>query len=146
MKPEGGKESQPQWEALQQAKIPWIGHLGMLPQKVREEGGYKRKGKTAEEVQRIKEDALAMERAGACAIVLELVTPEAGVDVTSALKIPTIGIGAGKGTTGQIRVSYDLLGLTPWNRPGFVKEDLGFARQITEMVKGIRKTGRGELG
>ncbi len=146
VKPEGGKESQPQWEALQQAKIPWIGHLGMLPQKVREEGGYKRKGKTAEEVQRIKEDALAMERAGACAIVLELVTPEAGVDVTSALKIPTIGIGAGKGTTGQIRVSYDLLGLTPWNRPGFVKEDLGFSRQITEMVKGIRKSGRGELG
>ena len=68
------------------------------------------------------------------------------MDVTSALKIPTIGIGAGKGTTGQIRVSYDLLGLTPWNRPGFVKEDLGFARQITEMVKGIRKTGRDELG
>jgi 3-methyl-2-oxobutanoate hydroxymethyltransferase len=66
--------------------------------------------------------------------------------VTAALKIPTIGIGAGKGTTGQIRVSYDLLGLTPWNRPGFVKEDLGFARQITEMVQGIRRGGRGELG
>ena len=146
VKPEGGKEGQPQWKALQQAKIPWIGHLGMLPQKVVEEGGYKRKGKTVEEVQRIKADALAMEKAGACAIVLELVTPEAGLEVTAALKIPTIGIGAGKGTTGQIRVSYDLLGLTPWSRPGFVKEDLGFARQMTEMVKGIRKSGRGELG
>jgi 3-methyl-2-oxobutanoate hydroxymethyltransferase len=87
-----------------------------------------------------------MEKAGACAIVLELVTPEAGLEVTAALKIPTIGIGAGKGTTGQIRVSYDLLGLTPWSRPGFVKEDLGFARQMTEMVKGIRKSGRVELG
>jgi len=146
VKPEGGKEGQPQWKALQQAKIPWIGHLGMLPQKVLEEGGYKRKGKTVEEVQRIKADALAMEKAGACAIVLELVTPEAGLEVTAVLKIPTIGIGAGKGTTGQIRVSYDLLGLTPWSRPGFVKEDLGFARQMTEMVKGIRKSGRGELG
>ena len=146
VKPEGGKESQPQWKALQQAKIPWIGHLGMLPQKVLEEGGYKRKGKTVEEVQRMKADAQAMERAGACAIVLELVTAEAAAEVTAALQIPTIGIGAGKGTTGQIRVSYDLLGLTPWNRPGFVKEDLGFARQITEMVQGIRKGGRGELG
>ena len=103
-------------------------------------------GKTAEEVQRMKADAQAMERAGACAIVLELVTAEAAAEVTAALQIPTIGIGAGKGTTGQIRVSYDLLGLTPWNRPGFVKEDLGFARQITEMVQGIRRGGRGELG
>jgi 3-methyl-2-oxobutanoate hydroxymethyltransferase len=146
VKPEGGKESQPQWEALHKAGIPWIGHLGMLPQKVREEGGYKRKGKTAEEVDRMKADARAMEKAGACAIVLELLTPEAGSEVTATLNIPTIGIGAGKGTTGQIRVTYDLLGLTPWNRPGFVKEDLGFAQQIRKMVEGIKRSGRGELG
>ena len=126
--------------------IPWIGHLGMLPQKVREEGGYKRKGKTVEEVDGMKSDARAMEKAGACAIVLELLTPEAGSEVTAALNIPTIGIGAGKGTTGQIRVTYDLLGLTPWNRPGFVKEDLGFAHQIRKMVEGIKRSGRGELG
>ena len=87
-----------------------------------------------------------MEKAGACAIVLELVDPEASAAITGALKIPTIGIGAGKGTTGQIRVTHDLLGLTPWFKPGFVKKDLGFAGKIAAMVKGFRKSGSAGLG
>ena len=146
VKPEGGKEIYPQLEALQRAGIPWVGHLGMLPQKVKQEGGYKRKGKSEEEVRQILEEAVEMEKRGACAMVLELVTPEAAAKVTEALSIPTIGIGAGKGTTGQIRVTHDLLGLTPWCKPGFVKEDLGLAEKIGGMVAGLKKIGRGGPG
>ena len=143
VKPEGGKNIFPQLEALQKARIPWIGHLGMLPQHVKTEGGYKRKGKSEEEVRQILEEAREMEKRGACAMVLELVTPEAATRVTETLSIPTIGIGAGKATTGQIRVTHDLLGLSPWFKPGFVKEDLGFAEKIGAMVAGLKKIGRG---
>ena len=146
VKPEGGEESRSQWEALGKAGIPWIGHLGMLPQKVREEGGYKRKGKTPEEVAKLIREAKEMQRSGACAIVLELVDAEASKEITEALQVPTIGIGAGKGTTGQIRVTHDLLGLTPWFKPGFVKQDLGFAGKIAAMVKGFRRSGSAGLG
>jgi 3-methyl-2-oxobutanoate hydroxymethyltransferase len=146
VKPEGGEESRSQWEALGKAGIPWVGHLGMLPQKVRQEGGYKRKGKSPEEVKKLIQEAKEMEKAGACAMVLELVDAEAAAEITRALEVPTIGIGAGKGTTGQIRVTHDLLGLTPWFKPGFVKKDLGFAGKISEMVQGIRRSGSGGPG
>jgi len=142
VKPEGGKEIFAQVEALQKAGIPWIGHLGMLPQNVKKEGGYRRKGKSEEEARQILEDAKEMEKRGACAMVLELVVPEVAAQVTKMLSIPTIGIGAGEGTTGQIRVTHDLLGLTPWGHPSFVKEDLGFSRQIGQMVTELRKNGR----
>ena len=97
-------------------------------------------------MKKLVQEAREMEKAGACAIVLELVDPEASAAITGALKIPTIGIGAGKGTTGQIRVTHDLLGLTPWFKPGFVKKDLGFAGKIAAMVKGFRKSGSAGLG
>jgi len=142
VKPEGGAEIFPQVEALQKAGIPWIGHLGMLPQNVKKEGGYKMKGKSQEEARQILEDAKEMEKRGACAMVLELVVSEVAAQVTKMLSIPTIGIGAGEGTTGQIRVTHDLLGLTPWGHPSFVKEDLGFSRQIGQMVTELRKNGR----
>ncbi len=144
VKPEGGSEIYPQLEALKKAGIPWIGHLGMFPQKVKEEGGYKKKGKTPPEIERMVGEAKWMEKNGACALVLESVMAEAGQAVTAVVAIPTIGIGAGEGTTGQIRVTHDLLGLTPWYRPGFVKEDLGFSKKITEMVTGLRKSDHGE--
>jgi 3-methyl-2-oxobutanoate hydroxymethyltransferase len=146
VKPEGGKEIFAQVEALQKAGIPWIGHLGMLPQNVKKEGGYRKKGKSEEEARHILEDAMEMERRGACALVLELMVPEVAAQVTKTLSIPTIGIGAGEGTTGQIRVTHDLLGLTPWYRPGFVREDLGFAKKIGEMVRGLMSSARAELG
>ena len=87
-----------------------------------------------------------MEKAGGCAIVLELVDAEASAEITKSVDVPTIGIGAGKGTTGQIRVTHDLLGLTPWFKPGFVKKDLGFAGKIAAMVKGFRRSGSAGLG
>jgi len=142
VKPEGGKEIFPQVEALQKAGIPWIGHLGMLPQNVKKEGGYNRKGKSEKEARQILEDAKEMEKRGACAMVLELVAPEVAAQVTKALSIPTVGIGSGEETTGQIRVTHDLLGLTPWGHPNFVKQDLGFSRQIAQMVTELRKNGR----
>jgi 3-methyl-2-oxobutanoate hydroxymethyltransferase len=92
------------------------------------------------------EDAKEMEKRGACALVLELMVPEVAAQVTKTLSIPTIGIGAGEGTTGQIRVTHDLLGLTPWYRPGFVRKDLGFAKKIEELVRGLMSSGRAELG
>lgn len=146
VKPEGGREIFAQVEALQKAGIPWIGHLGMLPQNVKKEGGYRKKGKSEEEARQIFEDAKEMEKRGACALVLELMVPEVAAQVTKTLSIPTIGIGAGEGTTGQIRVTHDLLGLTPWYRPGFVREDLGFAKKIEELVRGLMSSGRAELG
>jgi 3-methyl-2-oxobutanoate hydroxymethyltransferase len=113
---------------------------------VKKEGGYKTKGKSQEEVRKILDDAKEMEKRGACAMVLELVVPEVAAQVTKALSIPTIGIGAGKGTTGQVRVTHDLLGLTPWGHPSFVKEDLGFSSQIGQMVEELKKNGRALLG
>ena len=98
------------------------------------------------EVEKLIREAREMEKAGACAIVLELVDPEASAEITGVVAVPTIGIGAGKGTTGQIRVTHDLLGLTPWFKPGFVKKDLGFAGKIAAMVKGFRKSGSAGLG
>ncbi|NBS07137.1 MAG: 3-methyl-2-oxobutanoate hydroxymethyltransferase [Verrucomicrobia bacterium] len=146
VKPEGGREIFPQIEALEKAGIPWIGHLGMLPQNVKKEGGYRKKGKSREEARQILEDAKEMEKRGACAMVLELMAPEVAAEVTRTLSIPTIGIGAGDGTTGQIRVTHDLLGLTPWYRPGFVKGDLGFAKKIGELVQRIKSSGFAGLG
>ena len=87
-------------------------------------------------------EAREMEKAGACAIVLELVDAEASAEITKSVDVPTIGIGAGKGTTGQIRVTHDLLGLTPWFKPGFVKKDLGVALAgKSEGLRGVAGEG-----
>jgi 3-methyl-2-oxobutanoate hydroxymethyltransferase len=104
-----------------QAGIQVIGHLGMLPQQVREEGGYHRKGKSEKEANRILQSALDLQQAGCCAIVLELVEASLSSLISKRLDIPTIGIGSGGGCDGQILVTSDLLGLQPWFRPSFVK-------------------------
>jgi len=93
---------------------------------VREEGGYKIKGKTPEAVQLLLDDARAVEAAGACAVVMELVQPEASRAITAALRIPTIGIGSGPDCDGQVLVLHDLAGLFPWFTPKFAKP-LAFA-------------------
>jgi 3-methyl-2-oxobutanoate hydroxymethyltransferase len=111
----------PQVRALVGAGIPFMGHLGMLPQHVLEEGGYRIKGR--DEAQRVAllADALALEAAGAFAIVLELVTPPVAAEVSRALTIPTLGIGSGLECDGQILVTPDLLGSFPWFTPKFVR-------------------------
>lgn len=100
--------------------IPMIGHIGMLPQRVREEGGYKKKGRTQQDADRLLKSAQDLEQAGVGAIVLESVVPSVATQITQSLNIPTIGIGAGSGCDGQIRVIHDLLGAYPWFTPPFV--------------------------
>lgn len=121
VKAEGGRVIQAQVKAIVRAGIPFIGHLGMLPQSVLEEGGYRIKGKVETEHQALLADADALVEAGAFAIVLELVTPPVAREITSRVPIPTIGIGAGPDCDGQILVTTDLLGTSPDYIPKHVK-------------------------
>lgn len=120
VKLEGGRAVLPQVEAILADGIPVVGHLGMLPQHVREEGGYHRKGKTTAEAGTLVADAVALDAAGVSAIVVESVVANVAEKMTSATACPTIGIGSGTATDGQIRVIHDLLGAFPWFRPSFV--------------------------
>lgn len=121
VKLEGGISHAAQIAAITASGIPLVAHIGMLPQSVREEGGYKIKGKTPEAAQQLLDDALAVEAAGACSVVMELVKPEASRAITAALRIPTIGIGSGADCDGQVLVIHDLAGLFPWFTPKFAK-------------------------
>ena len=125
----------PQIRALVAAGIPVLSHLGMLPQHIREEGGYKIKGRTAEEAARLRHDALAVQDAGAFAVVLEIIQPEVAEDISSTLAIPTIGIGSGDGCDGQILVLHDLVGLFPWFRPKFVQPRAELATPFVDAVR-----------
>lgn len=135
VKLEGGIEFLPQIEAIVAAGIPLIGHLGMLPQSVRKEGGYKVKGKTASEAEKLLADARALDAAGASAIVLELVVPGLAAEIGAAIKCPTIGIGAGEGCDGQILVTHDLVGLFPWFAPKFVKPEASLGVLLREAAQ-----------
>lgn len=135
VKAEGGRAILPQVQAIIAAGIPFLGHLGMLPQHVREEGGYHVKGKKAEEAQALLDDAQALAAAGAFAVVLELVTPPVAAQLTRALSIPTIGIGSGSECDGQILVIHDLVGLFPWFTPRFVKPQARCADTIRQAVQ-----------
>ncbi len=121
VKLEGGISHSAQIAAITRSGIPLVAHIGMLPQSVREEGGYKIKGKTPEAAQQLLNDALAVEAAGAIAVVMELVKAEASQAITAALRIPTIGIGSGAECDGQVLVIHDLAGLFPWFTPRFAK-------------------------
>jgi 3-methyl-2-oxobutanoate hydroxymethyltransferase len=134
VKAEGGGIILDQVHAIVTAGIPFLGHLGMLPQHVREEGGYRIKGKNESERESLLSDAKALAEAGAFAIVLELVTPPVAKEITQNIPIPTIGIGSGPDCDGQILVTHDLLGTYPWFTPKFVKPRLDAARQMRAAV------------
>lgn len=116
-------------------QIPVMGHLGMLPQSVREIGGYKIHGKSESEKNRLLEEALALQNAGVFAIVLELVTPEVACEITKTISIPTIGIGSGKDCDGQVLVTHDLIGLYPWFKPKHVQPLAQVGETIREAVR-----------
>jgi 3-methyl-2-oxobutanoate hydroxymethyltransferase len=135
VKLEGGVSHIPQIEAIVAEGIPLMGHIGMLPQSVREEGGYKVKGRTQSEAEALVRDGKAVEKAGAFAVVLEIVSPETARQITNALEIPTIGIGSGEHCDGQILVTHDLIGLFPWFTPKFVSPEARVADEIRKAVQ-----------
>ncbi len=101
--------------------VPVMGHLGLTPQSIHQLGGYRVQGRGAENGKRLLEDARRLEQAGCCAVVLECVPSGLAADITQALAIPTIGIGAGPHTSGQVLVLQDLLGLQPDFQPHFLR-------------------------
>jgi 3-methyl-2-oxobutanoate hydroxymethyltransferase len=135
VKLEGGASHVRQIEAIIAAGIPVMGHIGMLPQSVREEGGYKVKGRTQAEAEALLRDAEAVQKAGVFAVVLEIVSPETARQITGALEIPTIGIGSGSHCDGQILVTHDLIGLFPWFTPKFVSPEARVADEIRKATQ-----------
>jgi 3-methyl-2-oxobutanoate hydroxymethyltransferase len=130
VKLEGGASHVAHIEAITRAGIPFMAHIGMLPQHVREQGGYKVKGKTQSEAEALIADAMAVEKAGAFSVVLEIVVPEIAKQITNAIVIPSIGIGSGEQCDGQILVTHDLIGLFPWFTPKFVSPEARVADEI----------------
>jgi 3-methyl-2-oxobutanoate hydroxymethyltransferase len=135
VKAEGGSAIAEQVRAIVASGIPFLGHLGMLPQQVLEEGGYHIKGKKEPERQALLADADALVQAGAFAVVLELVTAAVAKELTQRIPIPTIGIGSGPDCDGQILVTPDLLGMLPWYNLKHVKPKLNAAEQMRAVVK-----------
>ena len=120
VKVEGGEEVVPVVEKLVSAGIPVMGHLGLTPQSVHALGGFKVQGKTEEEQKRIIKDAKILEQAGVFAVVLEAIPSQLAEEITEFLEIPTIGIGAGNKTDGQVLVFHDMMGFFD-KSPKFVK-------------------------
>jgi 3-methyl-2-oxobutanoate hydroxymethyltransferase len=135
IKAEGGREILPQVSAILSAGIPYCGHVGMLPQHVLEEGGkYHIKGRDDAGRLKLFDDATALAKAGAFALVLEIVTPPVARELTRTLPMPTIGIGSGPDCDGQILVISDLIGMFPWFTPRFVKPRMNGAAEIKAAV------------
>ncbi len=145
VKLEGGISRVAQIEAIIAAGIPCMGHIGMLPQSVREEGGYKVKGRSREQADALRADACALEMAGAFSIVLEIVAPETARMISQAIAIPTIGIGSGKGCDGEILVTHDLIGFFPWFTPKFVAPEANVAEQIRQAARAFVERTRGKV-
>jgi 3-methyl-2-oxobutanoate hydroxymethyltransferase len=143
VKLEGGTAMLPQVRAIIAAGIPFIGHIGMLPQSVRVDGGYKKKGRTSEDAARLVADARALDEAGAIAIVLEGIIPVVAREITAAVRCPTIGIGSGADCDGQILVTADLIGIFPWFRPPFAKARADVAGEILRAAREFAQDVRG---
>ena len=147
VKLEGGTRQAEKVRAITAAGIPVVGHLGMLPQSVLEEGGYHKTGKTPEQAAALLADAHALVAAGACAMVLESVLPATARAITDQIAVPTIGIGCGADTCdGEVAVVTDLLGSFPWFVPPFARPEANVAAAIREAAAKYvaRVTGRAD--
>lgn len=131
IKLEGGVHFAEKVKAITQASIPVMGHLGLTPQSVNAFGGFKVQGKTVQTADQLLKDALAIEAAGAFAVVLEGIPDQLAALITARLTIPTIGIGAGNVTDGQILVYQDMLAMTGDKYPKFVKNFANIGEQMT---------------
>jgi 3-methyl-2-oxobutanoate hydroxymethyltransferase len=135
VKLEGGAEFAHTVERISRASIPVMGHIGLTPQSVHKMGGYVVQGRDEVTARKLLDDAVALEQAGAYALVLEGVPLELAKQITARLSIPTIGIGAGKHCDGQVLVCYDLLGMNPDFKPKFVKRYADLHGSITGAAK-----------
>ena len=138
VKIEGGEDRAEIVKHLTSNSIAVMGHIGLMPQYVRSEGGYKVRGKTKEDEEQLIADALAIEKAGAFAIVIEGVMSDVAQKITQAVKIPTIGIGAGNVTDGQVLVWSDMLGFFESFKPKFVRHYLNGAQLVKDAVNQYR--------
>ena len=138
VKIEGGKERAHIVKALTQNSIAVLGHIGLMPQFVRSDGGYKVRGKDRTDIDILVEDAKALEAAGAFAIVVEGVKEEAAKAITEAVTVPTIGIGAGNSTDGQVLVWSDMFGFFEDFKPKFVKQYCNGAKEVREGLEQYR--------
>jgi 3-methyl-2-oxobutanoate hydroxymethyltransferase len=135
VKLEGGQVMAETVRALVDRGIPVMGHLGLTPQSVHALGGYRVQGRSPAAADRLVDDARALEEAGACATVLELLPTEVARRVTAALRIPTIGIGAGIGCDGQVLVLHDMLGLNEGFAPKFLKHYAELGASVRAAVR-----------
>jgi len=135
VKIEGGRAVTDVVHRLVDVGIPVVGHLGVLPQSVNQQSGYRQRGRDAREAELIFTDALALQDAGAFAVVLEAIPAPVAARITDALKIPTIGIGAGPQCDGQVLVSNDAFGLTDGPVPPFAKQYAQLAEAILSATR-----------
>lgn len=138
VKLEGGNRIIEEVKAILEYDIPVMGHLGMTPQSIKELGGYKVQGKSKEDADAIFEDALVLEKAGIFSLVLECVPVSLSKRITEVVKIPTIGIGAGIETDGQVLVLHDLLGFPSPVRPRFVRQYADMSAILKKAVSQYR--------
>ncbi|HAK00442.1 MAG TPA: 3-methyl-2-oxobutanoate hydroxymethyltransferase [Bacteroidales bacterium] len=134
VKLEGGSEIAPTVQRIVAAGIPVMGHIGLTPQHVGKFGGFAVQGQEAIQALKLVEDALALQDAGACAVVLEAIPWQVAQIITQRLTIPTIGIGAGIHCDGQVLVYHDILGLQTEIKPKFVKQYGNFFPQMAQAV------------
>ncbi|HEX2220540.1 MAG TPA: 3-methyl-2-oxobutanoate hydroxymethyltransferase [Gemmatimonadales bacterium] len=135
VKLEGGRHMVETVGALVERGIPVMGHLGLTPQSVHALGGYRVQGRDAVSADRLLEDARALEGAGACAVVLELLPAELAQRISDALTVPTIGIGAGPGCDGQVLVLHDMLGLNEGFSPKFLRRYAELGGAVRDAVR-----------
>lgn len=145
VKLEGGSEIADTVAAIVNAGVPVLGHIGLTPQSVHQIGGHRIQGKDERDAKRLMADAKALQEAGVFALVLELVTEEVAEKITNELDIPTIGIGAGRGTSGQVLVFHDLLQYTDdYFAKRFVKTYANIGEQIRLGIEGYVKDVKGK--
>lgn len=135
VKIEGGRWLEDTVRFLTERAIPVCGHLGLTPQSVHQFGGYRVQGKTSEDAKRILEDAKILQNAGASLYVLEAIPAALGKEVTEALNVPTIGIGAGPDCSGQVLVMHDMLNVYPGRKARFVRNFMEGQSSIEEAIK-----------
>lgn len=138
VKIEGGEDRAHIIEHLTSNSVAVMGHIGLMPQYVRSEGGYKVRGKDEQDVEQLIRDAKAVEKAGAFALVIEGVKTPAALAITQAVNIPTIGIGAGNVTDGQVLVWSDMLGFFEAFKPKFVRHYMNGAQNVKDAVNQYR--------